>query len=792
MIEIEIDNKPLQVQQGSMIIEAADRAGIYIPRFCYHKKLSIAANCRMCLVEVEKAPKPLPACATPVTAGMKVYTCSAKAKDAQRSVMEFLLINHPLDCPICDQGGECELQDLSMGYGADISRFNEGKRSVVDEDLGPLIETEMTRCIQCTRCVRFGTEVAGMRELGAVGRGEHMEIATYIKHSMESELSGNIIDLCPVGALTSKPFRFKARAWELKQSVSIAPHDCVGSNIFVHTRNQNVMRVVPRENETLNETWLADRDRFSYAGLLNDDRLQKPMIKVKGEWRETDWPTALESAATALRMILVEQATNQVAALASPSATTEELYLLQKLMRGLGCQSVDHRLHQTDVADQYDAPLYPGLPIKFAAIETQDTIVLIGSNIQREQPIAGHRVRKAVLRGAKVLSINVVDYTVNFAQTDKIIIAPTEMVHVLAGIAKALTTLNSAAQLSAEAVTLLKDIQPTEKELAFAQHLVQEQKTLILLGAIAHNHPAAATLRSLAQLIAQLTNATMGYLTEGANSAGAWLAGAIPHRFAADVLVEQPGLAAHAALQAKLRAYLLFGIEPQLDCADPHQAIEALAQADFVLVFSAFKNPIYLQHADVILPIAAFGETEGSFVNVEGRWQDFPAAVTPPGDARPGWKVLRVLANQLQIDGFDYVTAKQVRDELQQLLATITSKENWWCPPQLPAAPAANDAKQVMRITEWPIYAIDSLVRRSGPLQQSATNHPVAIFMNANLAKHLLVHEGMEVTALQQEASARLPVSIDPSIPDNCVWIPAGCEETATLGAAFGAVKIQI
>ena len=786
MIEIEIDGKLLEVEQGSMIIEAADNAGIHIPRFCYHKKLSIAANCRMCLVDVEKAPKPLPACATPVTAGMKVYTRSAKAKDSQRSVMEFLLINHPLDCPICDQGGECELQDLSLGYGQDVSRYNEGKRSVVDEDIGPLVETEMTRCIQCTRCVRFGTEVAGLRELGATGRGEKLRIGTYVKHSLQSEMSGNIIDLCPVGALTSKPYRFKARAWELTQKESIAPHDCIGSNIYIHHRQQEVMRVVPRENEVTNETWISDRDRFSYLGLRSTDRIQKPLIKINDNWQETDWTSALEFAVQGLKEIIAKAGAEQIAALVSPSATTEEHYLLQKIMRALGSNNIDHRLHQIDVADQNDAPLYPRLGVQLPELEAQDIILLIGTDVQREAPIAGHRIRKAVARGANVLSVNVINYSFNFAQAETLIVSPNYMALTLAGIAKSLMT-NNPAELTMSQQALLADIKPTAEQQKIAEQLKADQKKFILLGAIAQNHPQASHIRALAQLIAKLSKATLGSLTEGANSAGAWLAGAIPHRSAAGVNSEA-GFTAQAALAANLRAYILLGIEPELDCANGYLANNAMQQADFVIALSSFKSDSLMQQANVILPIAVFAENEGTLINAVGDWQVFNAVVPAPGDTKLGWKVLRVLGNQLKLPHFDYNTAAQIRTELQTLIDKVDVKENWYDPKEI----KAESASALMRITEWPIYAVDSLVRRAKALQESATNTPAAIYIHEKLAERLKVEAGKVVTIVQGEAKAQLPVMFNSQIPEDCVWIPAGREETAGLGETFGAIEIQI
>jgi NADH-quinone oxidoreductase subunit G len=787
MIDIEIDGKPLQAEQGAMIIEVADQNGIAIPRFCYHKKLSIAANCRMCLVEVEKSGKPLPACATPVTAGMKVFTHSQKARDSQKAVMEFLLINHPLDCPICDQGGECELQDLSLTYGKDVSRFNIGKRSVKDDNLGPLIATEMTRCIQCTRCVRFGQEIAGIRELGATGRGENMQITTYVEHSIESELSGNIIDLCPVGALTAKPSRFTARAWELQQHAAIAPHDCVGSNIYVHTRRNQVIRVAPQENEALNETWISDRDRFSYLALHSPERLQRPMIKVNGLWQEADWATALDYAVTGLQKIIKEYGAKQIATLASPSATTEELYLLQKLIRGLGANMIDHRLHQIDVSDQKQAPLYPKLSFKLADIEQQDVILLIGSNVQREQPIIGHRIRKATLRGAKVLSVNLVDHAFNFEQQNKIIVAPQHLVRTLAGIAKALGAQQA--------------VEPTVEEKNIAEQLKNSQKKIILLGALARNHPEAATIRALVQMIADLTQAKWGCLREGANSIGAWLAGAVPHRAAAGAAVPDAGLAANVALAASLKSYLLFGVEPELDCANSAAAINALSKAEFTIAFTPFKSATQSQYAHVLLPIALFAETAGTFVNIEGTWQSFAATVNPPHEVKAGWKVLRVLANQLNLTGFDYEEAFAVRDELRKMVDEAIADNNVGqvVAQQLPdnnvreryAHPDLQEKNEtITRITEWPIYSIDSTVRHAQALQYSATSEPSGVYMNAELAARLQVQPDQIVTIAQGGGKAQLPVMISARIPNDCVWIPAGRIETINLGATFGAVEI--
>jgi NADH-quinone oxidoreductase subunit G len=777
MIDIEINGRSLQVRQNTTIIEAADQVGIYIPRFCYHKKLSIAANCRMCLVEVEKSGKPLPACATPVTAGMKVFTASSKAKEAQRAVMEFLLINHPLDCPICDQGGECELQDLSLGYGQDISRFSEGKRSVKDDNLGSLIATEMTRCIQCTRCVRFGQEVAGVKELGTLNRGENLQISTYIEHSLESELSGNIIDLCPVGALTSKPFRFSARAWELQQFPSIAPHDCLGSNIYLHTRREQVMRAIPRENESINETWLSDRDRYSYLAIHSDDRLTKPHIKENGQWFIVDWETALEKVVTGFNTALQEQGPHALAALASPSSTTEEFFLLQKLWRGLGSPHIDHRLHQSDTSDQTTMALYlPG--ISLSELEQQRFILLIGSNIRREQPLAAHRCRKAQLAGAKIASINCLDIEFPFQQDEKIVVPPHELVVVLASIAKALAGDPSSAPF--ETISLS---QPSVK---LAKQL-QSQKSVIILGAIAHNHPQASLIRQLCHWIAERSAARCVYMTEGANSAGAYLAGAVPHRLAGGAAPAESGLSVSEMFHTRLKAYLLVNVEPSLDCANPFQATRALRQADWVVALSTFKSKVLSEQAHVMLPMASFAETSGSFVNLAGEWQVFNAAIPPLGQAKPGWEILQTLGKQFGLADFNQATHHFIADELIPMLKQeITVPLKTHLPNEIKPQPATI----ITRITEWPLYWSDSLVRHSRALQGAAGNDKVVVAMNSRLAASLQLKEGQVVQIKQGEGTASLPVLIDERLPHHCVWIPAACQSTTRLGESFGAVEI--
>lgn len=780
-IEIEIDGKPLKAKPNSMVIQVADEAGIYIPRFCYHKHLSVAANCRMCLVEVEKSPKALPACATPVMPGMKVFTRSPKALAAQKAVMEFLLINHPLDCPICDQGGECELQDLSMGYGSPDSYYTQGKRSIKDKDIGPLISTDMTRCIQCTRCVRFGDEVAGLRELGATGRGEHMEIGTYVQHAIHSEVSGNIIDLCPVGALTSKPFRFTARAWELDQYPSVAPHDCVGSNINVHTRYGKVMRVVPRENVLINETWISDRDRYSYEGLYHADRLAKPMIRVNNKWQETDWENALEFAAKGLQQVIAMHSADAVGALVSPSSTLEEFYLLQKLMRQLGTHHIDHRLRQVDFSDQDTMPIFPGLNATLADLEKADRIFLVGSNIQKEQPSAALRIRKAVRNSAEVMAVNMLDYRFHFNLAAKNIVAPHFFIQALAGIAKA---------LAPERVELA-DIQATDQDRIIAEKLSSGQKTWILLGASALNHPEAAMIRALAKIITEQTGGNLGILTEGGNAAGAWLAGAIPHRSVAGVPLRHAGLDAQAMLNDARKSYFLLNVEPDLDCANPVAACNALKQAEFVISLSLFKNPVLEQHAHVILPIAPFTETAGTFVNVCGEWQPFRGIASPFDESRPAWKVLRVLGNFLHLEGFDFESAEGVLQELKLLTGELAS--------HLTSQNATSFSfkkreEKFSRIGEIPIYASDSLVRRAKALQATQSiieGEVAAVRIHPQTAEKLGIKKTEMVSVAQQDNKIKLPVIFDKRVPADSVFIAGGILATNGLSELFGGVEIN-
>ena len=698
MIEIELDGKKVEIVEGSMVMHAAEKAGTYIPHFCYHKKLSIAASCRMCLVDVEKMPKPMPACATPVTQGMIVRTRSDKAVKAQKSVMEFLLINHPLDCPICDQGGECQLQDLAVGYGAGASRYEEEKRVVAPKDIGPLVSMqEMSRCIHCTRCVRFGQEMAGVMELGMSHRGEHAEIETFVGQTVDSELSGNMIDICPVGALTSKPFRYSARTWELSRRKSISPHDSTGANLIVQVKNHRVMRVVPLENEAVNECWIADRDRFSYEALNSDERLTAPMLKQGGQWKTVDWQTALEFVANGLKQVSAEHGPASIGALVSPHSTLEELCLASALMRGLGSQNIDHRLRNADFA-KADGVRYLGTSI--ASLSTLQRVLVVGSNLRKDHPLFAQRIRQAARRGCavNVIDSEARDWAMPLATT---LWAPSPVwVQVLADVAAAVALEKGvAAPVQGSATDAAK---------AIAKSMLGGERKAILLGNAAAHHARASSLLALANWLGEQTGATVGFLTEAANTVGAQLAGALPG---------EGGLNAAQMLAGSLKAVLLLNTEPEFDSAAGAAAAAALRQAKLVVTLSPFKAN--MAFSDVLLPIAPFTETSGTFVNAEGRVQGFHAVVKPLGETRPAWKVLRVLANLLDVPGFDFDSSQDVLNKVcglppadqthlgQELLSNATKAS-------IDLSAATSEPVVAS------IYALDSVVRRAPSLQLTA------------------------------------------------------------------------
>ena len=704
MVEIELDGQKVEVVEGSMVIHAAEKANVYIPHFCYHKKLSIAASCRMCLVDVEKAPKPMPACATPVTQGMVVRTKTEKAIKAQQSVMEFLLINHPLDCPICDQGGECQLQDLAVGYGGSSSRYSEEKRVVQAKDIGPLISTEeMTRCIHCTRCVRFGAEIGGDMELGMINRGEHSEITTIKGDSVDSELFGNMIDICPVGALTSKPFRYSARTWELSRRKSISPHDSTGANLIVQVKNHKVMRVVPLENEAVNECWIADRDRFSYEALNGPDRLTRPMLKQGGQWQEVDWQTALEYVANGIKSVREKHGADAVGALVSPHSTLEELFLASRLIRGLGSDSIDYRLRHAEFTP-FEGVRWLGTSI--ASLSTLQSVLVFGSNLRKDHPLFAQRIRQAARHGCAVHAVNSATYDWAMPVTTSVVVPASGWMRMLAQIA--------AAVAEVKAIELPQDIAETvgEPARAIAASLLAGERKAILLGNGAAHHAQASSILALVQWIATHTGATFGYLSEAANTVGAQFVGAQPLG---------KGFNAAEMLAGKVKAALLLNTEPTLDSVAGVRATLDLSAVDMVVTLSPFKTN--LEFSDVLLPIAPFTETAGTFVNAEGRVQSFHAVVKPLGETRPAWKILRVLGNLLEIPDMEWETA-------QDVLSTVLGQENLQN-SHLPvhslhnetSVPIHAQAHECAEPVVAAIYQLDSLVRRSPALQKTVDAH---------------------------------------------------------------------
>jgi NADH-quinone oxidoreductase subunit G len=772
---IEIDGQQLEVAPGATVMDAAHQAGIYIPHFCYHKKLSIAASCCMCLVEVEKAPKPLPACATPVTDGMKVMTRSPKAITAQKGVMEFLLINHPLDCPICDQGGECQLQDIAVGYGGSASKYQEPKRVVKDKELGPLIATDMTRCIHCSRCVRFGQEIAGMMELGMPGRGEHTEVMPFLEAQVTHELSGNVIELCPVGALTSKPFRYAARSWELSRRRSVSPHDGLGANVQVHVKNNKVFRVVPLENEAINECWIADRDRYSYEALNTDARLTRPMLKDAGIWREVSWQDALERVSTRLAEIRAAKGAAAIAGLASPHQTVEELYLFTKLLRGLGSENIDHRPAQA-VDTQGRGARWLGLPV--ADLNKLERVLLVGSTLRKEQPLIAQRLRWAAKHGAQLNVVHSADDNLLCRVHAKLIVKPSALVDALARIVVALRDAGAVVSLATG------DVQADDAARAIAASLMSGERKAVLLGAVAQNHPAANEIHALAQAIGAATGATLGFLSPAANSVGGQLVGALPgpNGLAAAAMLSEPGV-------SSLAAYLLLGVEPELDAFNAAQARAALNGAEFVVQLAAFKTQA-LEYADVLLPIAPFTETGGAFVNMEGRLQSFHGAVKPKGEARPAWKVLRVLGNLLSLGGFDYDSVEAVRaDALPQGQDGIIFHLDNDAGLVGPVDPGAGDGLE--RLGETPLNQIDSLTRRSASLQATADAAGPCVWMHGEQWAALNLKAGDSVRVRQDGREVVLPASRDDRLAAGTLRVAAAHPLTAGLAARLGAISVE-
>ena len=774
MLEIEIDGKKAQVPDGSTVMDAAQQVGIYIPHFCYHKKLSIAANCRMCLVQVEKAPKPLPACATPVTNGMKVFTHSELAVKAQKGVMEFLLINHPLDCPICDQGGECQLQDISVGYGPIKSRYTEEKHVVFHKNVGPLISMEeMSRCIHCTRCVRFGQEIAGVMELGMTNRNMHSEITTFLGRTVDSELSGNMIDLCPVGALTSKPFRYTARTWELQRRKSISPHDSLGANLTVQVKNDRVMRVLPRENEAVNECWISDKERFSYQALNSDDRLTKPMVKQGGEWREVDWNVALDYVAHGLKDVAGEHGGDAVAALAAQSSTLEELFLLGKVMKGLGSGNMDFRPRQSDFGTDFKRAGTPWLGMALSEIKDLDAVLVIGSFLRKDHPLIAQRLRQAAKKYTKVslLSVTADDQLIDFHA--RMTVSPAQLAFALGAVLKAVCEIKGV-----HIPAGLESVTPCELSKKIAQSLLEGDKRAIFLGNVATQSSSATQLHTLALELGRLLDAKVGFLGEGANTLGGHVAWALPSGANARQMFEQPR-----------KAYVLMGVEPEFDCSNPQLVIGALKQASLVVFMSAFKHGPAFDYADVILPVAPFTETSGTFINTEGRIQSFSGVVKARGNCRPAWKILRVLGNVLNLKDFSYESSEAVRDEIldkdAEFVGGLSNELNG----------VAIDLQLVgdglQRIADVPVNFADPMARRAPALQQTADSvAPTARFNDKTLSQ-LGLSSGSQVKVKQGHGEAFLLAKADNSVPLGCVRVSAAHPTTAMLGDMFGQISVE-
>lgn len=779
MLELEIDGKQVQVPEGSTVMDAANKIGAFIPHFCYHKKLSIAANCRMCLVEVEKAPKPLPACATPVTNGMKVKTHSDLAVTAQKGVMEFLLINHPLDCPICDQGGECQLQDLSVGYGGSTSRYQEEKRVVVNKNLGPLISTDMTRCIHCTRCVRFGQEIAGIMELGVANRGERSEILAFVDRTVNSELSGNVIDLCPVGALTSKPFRFSARTWELSRRKSVSPHDGLGANLVVQVKHNEVKRVLPLENEDVNECWLSDKDRFSYEALNTEQRLRRPMLKQGGQWKEVDWQTALEYVANGLKNIVSSHGPAAVGALGSPHSTVEELYLLQQLMRGMGSNNVDFRLRQRDFSLDGKRAGVPWLGTSIAEFGRLDRVLVIGSFLRKDHPLLTQRLRQSAKKGAQVSVIHATADDLLVPVTGRMTVAPSAFATALAEVIKSVAEQKAVA--FDEALYQQTQTLPVSAEARrIASSLVSGERIGVFLGNLGQQHPQAAQLSALLGELARLLGASFGVLGEAANSVGGYIAGALPRA---------NGLNARSMLEQPRKAYLVLHAEPELDCADPLLAAQAVSAAEMVVAMTPFVTRA-TEYADVILPVSPFTETSGTFINTEGRVQSFHAVVRPLGDTRPAWKVLRVVGNLLGIAGFDYESSEEVRKAVlggdKASVSDLLSNDFDGVSFSLPVA-----GGQIERVADVPIHFADPVVRRAPSLQRTRDAAEPAARMSAAMMARLGLEAGVKVVVRQGQGEAVLAAVCDEAVADGCVRIAAGHESTSALGDLVGPISVE-
>lgn len=767
-VKIEIDGIEFSAKRGTKIIEVADEAGIYIPRFCYHKKLSIAANCRMCLVEVEKAPKLFPACATPIADGMKIFTNTAKVISAQRAVMEFLLINHPLDCPICDQGGECELQDLTVGYGCTTSRFLESKRAFEDYNFGPLVSTDVTRCILCSRCVRFCSEISGTDDLGIINRGSNSRIFTFLKSNLRSGLSGNVIDLCPVGALTAKPSRFKARPWELVQKSFISNHDCLGSNLYLHVFRDKIIRVVPKRNDVINETWISDRDRFSYEGLYSEDRVNSPMIKEDGTWINVSWERALSVVSKNIKSVIEKFGADNIAAIASSNSTCEEFYILQKLLRSLGSNNLDHRINQIDFNYQENMPVFSGIDIGFDEFENLDSVLIIGSDIIKDHPVIGVKLRKIINNGGNVFIINPIDFDFFMNISNKIISNPKDFIHIISCLIKNFTSSNKDFS-DKNIINLFSNLSGYEKYSDFSEKFFKSNRKLILLGSYVIFGQDYSKILYLCNIISKISGAYLGILTDGSNSSGAWLNGFVPHRLPGGIRNESGNNINCANIFSKLlKLYILFGLEIENDSIYAKNAIEALSKADFVVSFSSFKSNVLLNVADVILPIASTYENVGTYVNMSGIWQSFEPIVNSDYEVKFGWKVLLDLANTLKLNGFNYADSFHVLSEIKSFInENCAISWNFNCVDNL----SSNINGDLIVIPYWSQYNSDGLVRRATSLQKIDRNNDFElnlVFKCNNYTYNKLILNKSFNNFL---ANKKFIFSIDNSVSDGILFV---------------------
>jgi len=779
MLQIEIDGKKIEAQQGQMIIEVADNLGIDIPRFCYHKNLSVAANCRMCLVDVEKAPKPLPACATPVANGMKIWTTSMRARIAQKSVMEFLLINHPLDCPICDQGGECELQDLAMGYGGNLSRFCEGKRVVKDKNISPLISTDMTRCIHCTRCVRFGEEVAGIREMGAAGRGENTKIGTFIEKNIESEVSGNIIDLCPVGALTSKPFRYKARAWELKQYSSISSHDCLGTNILVHTYNDKVVRVVPKENPEINNTWLSDKDRFSYEGIYVN-RLTKPAIKVENKWQDVSWEKAILFALEKINNHIKIHGTKSICGIISANSTTEECFLFQKLIRSLGSNNIDHRMKQLDFSNQENYPIYPNIGSCISDINKFESILIVGSDIHKELPLLALEIRKASLKSTDVYIINPLELNTNFNLKKNIIPKNGNIVSYLSSILKACIEISDI-KLPGDLTHILKNVKVSNQHKSVAKKIC-DTNTHIIIGLISQLRKDSSQIIALSNLISIASKSSIGIINFDSNTSGAWLTGCVPHRLYNGLEIDnrEKGFNFSQMIQNKNNLWLINNIEIE-DCSNSKKFEENLS-ASFVINLSSFDSEKARTSSDILLPIATNYEIDGSFINCFGLWQKFKSSVPLLGKSKKGWKVIKTIGNYLGLEGFKYNKMEDVNKDIDTLIEK-TRYQNSKFKLFLPNI-SKNEPKEknfYLNIINN-IYNSDNIVRRAVSLQRTVdAKNKDFLYINEDYAKKNNLSNYDKVKIIKNEEEFVVSVLINEKIEKNSFLVYLGTKTSSIL-----------